>query len=58
MDRYAQLKRFHHDCQIQVYMYAFMYVYPETIPMEEHFLSTKTFVVDYNKITTPGTVQK
>ena len=27
-----------------IYMYAFMYVYPKTIPVEYHFPATKTFV--------------
>ena len=31
MDKYAQLNIFHHDHQLQVYMYAFMYVDPEKI---------------------------
>ena len=39
-------------------MYAFVYVDPETIPVEYHFTDTKTFVVNYNKISTPGTVSK
>ena len=56
MDKYAQLKRFHNDRWLQVYMYAFMYVDPETMPVEYHFNATKTFVVDYNTMSTPGTV--
>ena len=28
MDKYSHLRRFHVDHQLQVYMYAFMYVYP------------------------------
>ena len=39
-------------------MYAFMYVDPETIPVEDHFTATKTFVDNYNKISTPRTVPK
>ena len=31
MDKYAQLKRFNHDCQTQVYIYDFMYVDPGTM---------------------------
>ena len=39
MDKYAQLNRFHHNRQLQVYMYALMYVDTETMPVEEHFTS-------------------
>ena len=35
--KYAQLKRFHHDLQPQVYMYAFMYIDCVTMPVEEIF---------------------
>ena len=45
MDKYALLKRFHRDRLFQVYMYAFVYVNPDTIPMKEYFLQ-KTFVED------------
>ena len=31
MDKYAQMKRFNYDLQIQVYKYGFMYVNPETM---------------------------
>ena len=41
MDKYAQLMRFHHDLQFQLYMYALMYADPETIPVEDHFPATK-----------------
>ena len=58
MDKYAQLKRFHHELRLQVYMYTFMYVDPETIPLEDHFPATKTFVENYKKILTPGLVPK
>ena len=40
MDKYAQLKSFHHDRRHQV----FMYVDLNTIPVEDHFTATKTFV--------------
>ena len=56
MDKYAQLKRFHNDLQLQVYMYAFMYVDPETMPVKDNFHPNKTFVVNYNKMSTPGPV--
>ena len=58
MDNYVQLKRFCPNRQLQVYMYAFMYVDPETIPVEYHFTVTKTFVDNYKKISTPGPVTK
>ena len=35
MDKYAQMKRCHNECWIQVYIYAFMYVDPAKIPEEE-----------------------
>ena len=37
MVKYALLKRFHKYFQLQVYMYAFMYVYPDIKPVEEFF---------------------
>ena len=58
MDRCAQLKRFYNDCRLQVYIYAFMYVEPQTIPEEDHFPSTKTFFENYKKISTLGIVPK
>ena len=39
-------------------MYAFMYVYPQIIPVEDHFPADKQFVVKYNKMSTPGPVPK
>ena len=33
MDKYAQMKRFRHDQRLQVYMYDFIYVDPETMPV-------------------------
>ena len=41
MYKYVQLKRFHHDHQLQVYIYAFIYVDPEKILEEGHFPATK-----------------
>ena len=58
MDENAQLKRFNHDCRLQVYIYAFMYVDTETMPAENHFTATKTFVENYKKMSTPGPVPK
>ena len=40
MDRYAQLKRFYHDRQLQVYMYVIIYVDPMTITVEKYFPDT------------------
>ena len=48
MDKYAQLKCFHYERQLQVYMYAFMYVDIEKMLVEEQFTATNTFVVNYN----------
>ena len=53
MDKYVQLKRFHYECLIEVYMYDFMYVDPETISLEDHFPDIKTFAVNYKKMSTP-----
>ena len=44
MDKYAQLKRFNPDRQLQIYMYDFMYVYPQKIPVEDHFPITNFFL--------------
>ena len=52
------MKRFHNDRQIQVYMYAFICVKPETIPEEDNFPDTRTFVEKYKKRSTPGPVPK
>ena len=41
MDKYALMKRFHYDLRLQVYMYDFMYVNPETMAEEEYFPYTK-----------------
>ena len=39
-------------------MYAFMYVNPETILVEDYFTATQTFVENYGRISTPGPVPK
>ena len=44
MDKYTQLKMFHHGRRLQVYMYSLIYVNPETIPVEDHFPTTKNYV--------------
>ena len=52
------MKRCHYDRWIQVYMYAVMYVDPETMVEENYFTYTKTFVEDYNKMSMPGPLPK
>ena len=44
MAKYAQPNRFYNDLQLQVYMYAFMNVDTETIPVEEYSPVKKMFV--------------
>ena len=46
MDKYAQLKRFHHDHSLQLYMYTFMYVDTDTISVDKKFPYIKTFVLN------------
>ena len=58
MDKYAQLNRLHHDRQLQVYMYSFMYVDPQKIPVKENFVATLNVSVNYKKMSIPGTVPK
>ena len=58
MYKYAQLKRFHHDHRLQVYMYDFMYVNPQTMQVEDHSPATKSFVVNYKKISATGPIPK
>ena len=43
MDKYTQLNRFYHDQILKVYMYAFIYVDPDTMPVREYFLDTIFF---------------
>ena len=49
MDKYAQLKRFHNDLRLQVYMYSFMYVDQEKMPVGEHFLAKKCLLITTRK---------
>ena len=56
MNKYAILKRFHSDRRLKVYMYDFMYVNPDSIPVEDYFPETKTFFDKYKKMSTPGPV--
>ena len=58
MDKYAQLKRFHHCRQIQIDMCDFMYVDLEAMPVEYPFPATKYFVGNYKKMSTPRPVPK
>ena len=58
MYKYAQLKRFHCERRLQVYMPDLMYVDPETMPVEDHFPATKTYVVNRTKISAAGPVPK
>ena len=34
MEKYAQMKRFHHDLRLQIYMYDLMYLDPATMSEE------------------------
>ena len=54
MGKYAQLKGFHHNFRLQVYIHSFRYVDPEIISVEDYFLATKKFFGNYNKMLTPG----
>ena len=53
MDRYTQLKRFHHDRRLD-----FLYVDTEAMPVKEHFPDIKMFAENYKKMSTPGPVPK
>ena len=41
MNLYSQIKSFQFDCWIQVYKYAFLYVYPKTMLEEDCFTATQ-----------------
>ena len=56
MYKYAQLKRFHHECQLQVYMYALVYLDPNTMTAEGKFYDTRKTVVNYKKMSTLGPI--
>ena len=58
MYKYAQLKRYHHNCRLIFYIYYSTCVDPETISMEYHFLATNCFVLKCKKMYTQGTVTK
>ena len=51
------MKRFHYDCRLQFYLYAFLYVNLETILYEDYFQLQK-IVADYNNMSTPRPVTK
>ena len=52
MYKYAQLKKFNCEHRLQVYMYTFVYVDPQNMPVEDHFSAAKNIVVNCNKIST------
>ena len=49
---------FHYDCRLQVYLYTFMYVYPEKVAKEKYFPDMKDSFSNYKKKATPGPVPK
>ena len=55
-DKYAQIKRFHYDRWLQVYMNAFIYVDTEIIEEDEYLPATKCFVVNYKRSSSPASV--
>ena len=58
MDRYTQLKRFHHERRLQVYMYDFMYIGPRKMQVEDHHPFKKSIFVNHEKMSTQGSVPK
>ena len=56
IDKYALMKMFQYEHQLQVYMYDFMYVDREAMAEEEYFSDTKTVVENYKNMSTPGPV--
>ena len=49
MDKYSQMKRFHHDPRLQDNIYAFIYLDTEAILEEDSFPDTNKFVSNHNK---------
>ena len=43
MNKYIQIKKFHHGCWFKVYIYNFMYIKPDTISEEEYLTATNVF---------------
>ena len=52
------MKSFNYNLQIQVYMYALMYVNTVKMEEEDYIPDTKIFFENYNNMSTPGTVPK
>ena len=52
------MKRLNCYRQLQVYMYALIYVNTKTMAEEDYFPDTKTFFENYNKFSTSGPVPK
>ena len=49
MEKYAIMKRFHHDYRFQVYIYALIYGDLETIPVRNYFPAAQK-IENYKKI--------
>ena len=58
MAKYAQPNRFYNDLQLQVYMYAFMNVDTETIPVEEYSPAKKCLLRNKRKYQMQDQYQK
>ena len=58
MDEFSQLKSFHHEHQLKVYMYDFMYIDPDTMPVEDYFPDTKMFIENCKKMSILVSVPK
>ena len=56
MYKYVQIKRFHYDSWIQVYMDAFVYVDTDKTEEEEYLPDTKFVVVNYKRRSAPESV--
>ena len=52
------MKKFHHDLQLQFYMYDFIYVVTEKNKVDSYSPDTKTFVEKCKKMSTPELVPK
>ena len=49
MNKYAQTKRFNYDRQLQIFMYDFMYFYPDTMAKGRFFQIKKYLVLTTQK---------
>ena len=47
IDKYAKLKRFHHDRPLKVYIYDFMYIDPQTMPAEDYIIIHSSSFEDF-----------